>query len=142
MAAKGIIERGTRLCIGNGRSVHIQEDRWLPMPDSFRVVSQRRPQGEAVLVSDLMDPKKRRWNVSKVRRIFLPHEAELVLSILVSPRLPEDSVIWGWTNNRFIVKSIYGVAQKWLKECSYRPKLGSCSENSKMKAIWKVVWQL
>ena len=111
MAAKGIIERGTRWYIGNGRSVHIWEDRWLPMLDSFRVVNPRRPQGEVVLVLDLMDPEKRRWNVAKVRRIFLPHEAKLVLSILVSPRLPEDSVIWGWTNNgRFIVKSIYGVA--------------------------------
>ena len=99
MATKGIIERGTRWCIGNGHSVHIWEDWWLPKPNSFRVASPRRPQREAEMVSDLMDPKKRGWNVDKVRRTFLPHEVVSVLSILVSPRLLEDSVIWGWTNN-------------------------------------------
>ena len=140
MATKEIIKRGTRWCIGNGRSVHIWEDRWLPKPDSFRVDSPRRPQGEAEMVANLMDPEIRRWNVDKVRRTVLPHEAELVLSILVSPRLPEDSVIWRWTNNgRFSIRSAYGVAQKWLKEYSKKPEFGSCSDNSKMKAIWKVV---
>ena len=65
------------------------------------------------------------------------------MSIPVSHRLSKDSVIWGWTNNgRFTIKSAYGVAQKWLKECSKRSELGSCSNNSKMKVIWKVVWQL
>ena len=67
MATKGIIERGTRWCIGNGRSVHIWEDRWLPNPDSFRVVSPRRPQGEAEMVLDLLDLERRGWNADKVR---------------------------------------------------------------------------
>ena len=143
MAAKGIIERGARWCIGNGHNVHIWEDRWLPNPDSFRVANPRRSQGEAEMVSNLIDSERRGWNVDKVRRTFLPHEAVSVLSIPISPRLPEDSVIWGWTNNgNFSVRSAYGVALSWLKECGRRPEFGSCSDNSKMKAIWKVVWQL
>ena len=90
------------------------------MPDSFRVVSPKRPQGKAELVSDLMDPEKKRWNVDKVRRIFLPHEANLVLSIPVSHRLPEDSIIWGWTN--------IGCSETTghiLWGCSYAKKVGS-----------------
>ena len=31
------------------------------------------------------------WNVERVRSIFLPHEAEVVLSILISPMNPRDS---------------------------------------------------
>lgn len=135
--------KGSRRCIGNGRSVHIWEDGWIPKSESFRVVSPRGPQGEAVMVSDLLDAEKRSWDVAKVKSILLPHEAELVLSIPVHPRLSEDSIIWAWTTSgKFTVKSAYGVAQKWPKECSNRPESGSCSDNSKMKAIWKVIWQL
>ncbi|XP_075658874.1 uncharacterized protein LOC142628714 [Castanea sativa] len=54
------------------------------------------PQGEAMLVLDLLDLEKRSWNVAK----------------------------------------------KWLKECSNKPEIGYCSDNSKMRAIWKVVWQV
>nr|XP_023880097.1 uncharacterized protein LOC111992470 [Quercus suber] len=93
------------------------------------------------MVSDLIDPVKRGWNADLVARTFLSHEAASVLSIPISPRLPDDSVIWGCTTNgRFSVRSAYGVALKWLKEDSRRPEFGSCSDNSKMKAIWKVVW--
>ena len=74
--------KGSRWCIGNGRSVHIWEDGWIPKSESFRVVSPRGPQGEAVMVSDLLDAEKRSWDVAKVKSILLPHEAELVLSIL------------------------------------------------------------
>lgn len=113
------------------------------MPDSFRVSSPRRSQGEVVLVADLLDLELRSWNVAKVRRFFLPNEAEVVLSIPISPRMLEDSVIWAWTTNGlFTVKSAYGVAQKWLREFRNRPEIGCCSDNSKMRAIWKVIWQL
>ena len=54
--------------------------------------------------------------MGKVRNTFLPHEAELILSIPISARLLEDSLIWAWTSNgRFTVKSAYNVAQKVLK---------------------------
>ena len=66
-----------------------------------------------------------------------------MLGIPISFRLPEDSVIWaGTSNGYFTVKSAYGVAQKCLKEVSSRPDMGSSSNNSKMKAIWKMVWQM
>ena len=51
------------------------------------------------------------WDEGKVKNTFLPHEAELILSIPISARLPDDSLIWAWTSNgRLIVKSAYKVA--------------------------------
>ncbi|XP_075655069.1 uncharacterized protein LOC142625268 [Castanea sativa] len=41
VAAKGIIEKGSRWCVGNRESVTIWKDRWLPTPDCFKVVSPR-----------------------------------------------------------------------------------------------------
>ncbi|KAK7839830.1 hypothetical protein CFP56_017473 [Quercus suber] len=50
------------------------------------------------------------WDVNLVRNTFLPHEADMVLGIPISPRLPEDSIVWAWTSNGlFSVKSAYKI---------------------------------
>lgn len=65
------------------------------------------------------------------------------MGILVSSRLLEDSIIWAWTTNRkFTIKSAYRVAQKWLKERNTRPETGGNFDSSKMRPIWKLIWQL
>ena len=84
MAVKEIIMKGSRWCIGNEQSVHIWEDRWVPNPDSFRVISPRAPQSEAVMVSDLLGADKRSWDVAKVKSTLLLHEVKVVLGIPVS----------------------------------------------------------
>ncbi|XP_075659859.1 uncharacterized protein LOC142629699 [Castanea sativa] len=93
-------------------------------------------------VSSLVDVDRRGWDVGKVKNMFLPHEAELILSIPISARLPEDSLIWAWTSNgRFIVKSAYNVAQKVLKEGG-RGEEGGSSDNTGMRGIWTMVCRL
>ena len=58
------------------------------------------------MVSDLTDTERRSWDAAKVRSILIPHEAEIVLGIPISYRLPDDSVIWvGTSNGNFIVKT-------------------------------------
>ena len=59
----------------------------------------------------MVDVDRRGWNVGKVKNTFLPHKAELILSMPISARLPEDLLIWAWNSNgRFTVKSAYIVA--------------------------------
>ncbi|XP_075659108.1 putative mitochondrial protein AtMg00310 [Castanea sativa] len=41
MAAKEVVIRGSRWIIGNGESVNIWKDRWIPTPKSFKVVNPR-----------------------------------------------------------------------------------------------------
>ena len=41
IAAKDLIVKGFRWVIGNGEGVHIWEDRWIPNPDSFKVINTR-----------------------------------------------------------------------------------------------------
>ncbi|KAL4598800.1 hypothetical protein ACB092_11G083100 [Castanea dentata] len=63
-----------------------------------------------------------------------------MVDIPISVSLPEDSIIWAWTpNGRFTVKSTYKVAQKVLKEGLCWDEEGGNSENSRIKAIWKIV---
>ena len=143
MAAKQVINRGSRWCIGNGASVCIWKDRWIPKLESFKASSPHADHQNEERVSSLLDAASRCWDVAKVRAIFLPHEAEAVLSIPISFRLPEDSMRWAWSSNgKFSVKSAYLVAQKWLKEGKGRADGGSSSNNSSMKAIWKLTWHM
>ena len=41
LAARETIERGSRWIIGNGKRVNIWKDRWIPTPNTFKVVSPR-----------------------------------------------------------------------------------------------------
>ena len=143
LAARDIIKKGSQWCIGNGQRIHIWNESWIPSQSSSKALNPWKPQYKEVMVANLINTDRRSWDAAKVRSILIPHEAETVLGIPISYRLPENSVIWAGTSNGcFTVKSAYGVAQNCLKEVSSRPDMGSSSDNSKMKAIWKMVWQM
>lgn len=99
MAAKDIIEKGSRWVISNGKRIRIWEDRWIPTPYSFKVVSPRGSFNNVVLVSDLINKDTRSWDTTKVNNTFLPFKAQVILGIPISPRLPKDSLTWAWTPN-------------------------------------------
>ena len=84
----------------------------------------------------MVDIDRRGWDVRKVKNTFLPHKAELILSIPISARLPEDSLIWAWTSyGRFTVKSAYNVAQKVLKVEGRRGEEGGSLDSTGIRGI-------
>ena len=143
MAAKDLIVNGSRWVIGNGERVHIWEDRWILNPDSFKVICPRGLSTNVVMVSDLINRETRGWDANLVRNLFLPHEAKIVLGIPLSPRFPNDSLVWAWTpNGRFFVRSAYRAAQKLLPKLNLHGERGESSDGSKSKAIWMLIWNL
>ncbi|KAL0003137.1 hypothetical protein SO802_016918 [Lithocarpus litseifolius] len=143
LAARPMVQEGARWCVGDGRSIKIWDDKWLPFTESGRVVSPR-PSPEANdKVDGLIVRDRAEWNVERVRSLFLPHEAEAVLSIPISPMNPRDSQVWAKTvNGLFSVKSAYKVAVKYLSKTNGGDASPGCSDNSKMAAIWKMIWNL
>ena len=71
--------------VGNGEQIDIWKDRWLPTPNSFKVVSLRTNLGSCK-VAWLLDKETSSWDVCKVRSSFLPHEADTILGIAIGPR--------------------------------------------------------
>jgi len=123
--------------------VNIRKDRWLPTPDSFKVVSPRSHDSELEMVKNLLDLDRGSWDIEKVRCTFLHHEVEEILGIPISSDLPEDSQSWAWTKNgEFSVRSAYGVALKILKETKRFGDGGGSSNSSKMTNLWKSIWNL
>lgn len=69
--------------------------------------------------------------------MFLPHEAEIILSISLSLSLPPDRRTWGVTNNgKFTVSNAYRLI---IEDCG-RSVLGENYEQSMMKQLWRRIW--
>nr|POE82123.1 hypothetical protein CFP56_57259 [Quercus suber] len=68
--------------------------RWIPIPNSFMVVSPRPQNFEGDLVENLLDREVGGRNTSVVKNCFLPYEAEAILSIPISQSLPDDALVW------------------------------------------------
>ena len=89
------------------------------------------------MVSALIDQDTKRWKADLVKKIFLPFEADTILSIPLCYSLPNDKLIWlGNTKEVFMVRSTYYVALS-LVETSNE---GESSTGDSRSLLWKRVW--
>ena len=143
MAVQGVLRRGLRWTIGNGRKTKIWVDRWIPIPNSFMVASPRPQNFEGELVEYFIDHETGGWDISAVKNVFLPFEAKAILSIPLNPSLLEDALFWAWSKKgNFMVKSAYQEALKWLAEDRGRGAGGEESNGRRKKEFWTVIWGL
>lgn len=128
MAAKSVLIDGLRWSIGDGKFVHIWNDKWLPTPETFKVMSTRRIIDGREHVLALIDREMGCWKSELIKELFLPHEAISILAISVSQMQVPDSMVWTATvNGVFSVCSAYHISRKALMQ-----KVGGeCSDNSK-----------
>jgi len=84
---------GTHWRVGNRKLIHIWDDKWLPTPSTFKVISPPNDIPQFPMVSSLIDPLTRWWNVDFIRASFLSFEANIILKIPLSHTLPEDKII-------------------------------------------------
>lgn len=61
---------------------------------TYKVTTPRRVLDDDAKVSNLIHLDIKRWDVWKVRDIFFPHEAEVILKILLSAHMPNDILVW------------------------------------------------
>lgn len=107
-----VIKKGTKWRVGNGKLIHIWEDRWMLTPSTYKVISPLLPHfDDFPMVSALIYLDTRRWKADLVRRTFLPFEANTILNLPISVTLPDDKITWiGNKRGEFTVKSAYYIA--------------------------------
>ena len=77
-------------------------------------------------VSALINPETATWKSDIIHEVFLPCDAEAILSIPLSPSMPKDRLIWAPTpTGRFSVSSTYRVTRTALAD-TYK---GECSSS-------------
>ena len=112
LTGQEVVRKGIRWRVGNGRSIQIWEDQWLPNSPSYKVISSINFSSWVSLVSGLIDVENKCQNLGLIRSIFLPFEAERIEGIPLSNRLTDNKQIWGETSNGFFftIRSAYKTA--------------------------------
>jgi hypothetical protein len=138
MSAKDIIKREAIWRVGDGNSIKVRGDKWLPTPVSFSVQSPCSSLQENARVADLIDFENKRWNVPLIVASFNAEEAEVIRNIPLSPCLPRDRLIWrGTKNGIFTVRSAYHMEVE-----RKRAAKGECSNPDEEEEAWRICWQL
>lgn len=132
--AKWVLRRGVRWRVGNGESIRIWKDAWIPGTQTRKIIS---PRGNANVdeeVGVLIDPITKSWKEDLVADFFLPFEAARVLSIPISHRLPADTLCWDLEKDGcYSVKSAYNALSNDTWQLNEGPSL--CS-----KDLWNIIW--
>ncbi|KAK3204278.1 hypothetical protein Dsin_018324 [Dipteronia sinensis] len=119
-----VLERGVRWWIGDGSSISVYEDRWLPKPAGYKVCSPK------------FSNRHGKWNEAAVVGIFFEEETGLILDIHLSNNLRCDSLMRHFNKRGFFsVKSAYRVAIAAGREGE-----ASCSRGP--YHWWKKLWKL
>lgn len=80
-----VIKAGSRWKIGDGKSIRIDTDNWLPRPITFKPLTTMLPRNS---VAELMNPDQS-WNEPRIRSLFLPIDVEVILRIPL-PHVPQS----------------------------------------------------
>jgi hypothetical protein len=136
--SRGLLNEGLFWRVGNGVSIKIWQDRWLPCPTTFRIQSPRQLLGAEATVAALIDADTRWWKTSLIQSIFLPSEAAHICSIALSPGNQPDKLIWrGNSSGLFSVRSAYHLEKERRSRDS-----GESSSASISSETWRRIWNL
>ncbi|XP_059458269.1 uncharacterized protein LOC132187853 [Corylus avellana] len=136
--AKGLLNEGLIWRVGNGESIRIWEDRWLPNKGSHKVQSPIHILPRDATVSALLNSDTRWWDTDLVHNVFNEEEAREICGMVVCPNTRSDRLVWaGEKNGVFTVRSAYHLA----KALGLREE-GSCSEDTRLKRVWKGIWKI
>ena len=94
--------------IGDGKSVAIWLDRWIPRPTTYSVMSSCKTLPPTTRVEELITGNPPEWNRGLIHSIFLEDKAEVILSIPLSKYNQPDRRIWqSSSSGEFTVRSGY-----------------------------------
>ncbi|GLT60767.1 hypothetical protein SLA2020_335190 [Shorea laevis] len=93
-SARDLLQEGLLWRIGDGKSVNIWKDKWLPIPRTYSVQSPRRLLAAEASVGELIDPDTKWWNAPLIKEIFSETKAEIICNIPLSRYMQKDVEIW------------------------------------------------
>jgi hypothetical protein len=127
---KGLIKR-----VGNGSTIRIWEDPWIPSNSGFKPVF-KPANANAVLVNELLSPDASTWNDSMLEANLCAADINAIKSIPCG-KLEEDTWAWGpEVHDNFSVRSAYHL----LCTNSSSDPIHSTSRGN-ANPIWKSLWR-
>lgn len=131
LSAWKVIAAGARWRIGNGLSVRVFHDCWLPGEGSGRIISPVSSLHVDVVVADLIDDNTGWWNGMLLDTCFLPIEAQKIKLIPICFTPQEDILIWPKSKD-----GMYSVKSGYQLLCAMEKSEAGCvSDNGEAKKI-------
>ena len=139
IAAKPLIQKGACWRVGNGNSIRVLRDAWIPNYPTNKVLHPARNVQEDCMVVDLIDSDTRWWDREFIMQHFNREDGEPILHVPLSERVIFDSIVWTFSKSgEYIVRFGYHVARQLQKEADWV----KCSIRAVGGAVWKVLWKL
>ena len=92
--AKYVLKKGLVWRVGNRQSINIRNDKWISKFSCSNIVSPISVLPSDAKVCDLIDAKSHSWKSELIHQEFLPHEASLIIGILLSCQAIPDTQVW------------------------------------------------
>ncbi|XP_062176146.1 uncharacterized protein LOC133881223 [Alnus glutinosa] len=104
LLARETLEGGLWWRVGNGESIKVWKDKWLPSSSTPQILSPVNGLDEEARVSSLIDPGSGGWNMPLLRSIFSPWEVELIGKVEMSCHsiwsCPSAVAVWQDANRK------------------------------------------
>jgi hypothetical protein len=137
-SARSLLSHGLLWRVGDGKSIKIWGDRWLPTPITHSVQSPPKIIGPESMVNVLIDQNRGCWKQELLVEIFTSEEARVIENIPLSPCLSKDIQFWKASRNGiFTVRSAYHLGKELIDSSSAQSSRGGVE-----KGFWKDLWAL
>lgn len=90
---------GVKWRVGNGGSITIYKDGWIPGTSSGRIVSPISGLGSEATVAKLIDQASGCWKSRVIEESFLPFEAQQIKAIPLCTSIQSDFLYWSLERN-------------------------------------------
>ena len=139
VAALPILKVGCCWRVGNGHSILVSGDKWIPNYPTNAPLLPLRKEVREVVAAKLIDPQLHAWRTEFIMNMFEQVDVEAICRIQLSQRDVEDTMIWlHLKKGLFIVKSAYKVAREVLHGGNIAKSLRGCVG----KRVWAALWKL
>jgi hypothetical protein len=132
-----LLKQGIIWRIGDGMTVIIWRDNWLPREVGLKITSERKS-SRLIKVKSLIGAD-RKWNQDLVEKTFLPHDAAHILDIKIPAHSCKDMPAWNYEKSRiFSVRSAYKLAYNLAHAGS--TSQGNSATRYPNRSLCKGVW--
>ena len=136
--SKNLIERNGHWRMGDGKSIRIFHDAWLPNSNASRILFHRGTLSPTATGDGLIDPNSGWWNLGLIDQSFYPLDAQSIKSLPLCITSQTDTFVCpAEKNGSYSVKSGY----KILCEDQQTDGLDLQIAEAQRK-LWKGVWKL
>uniref|UniRef100_A0A8R7V269 Reverse transcriptase domain-containing protein n=1 Tax=Triticum urartu TaxID=4572 RepID=A0A8R7V269_TRIUA len=133
-----LLKKGLIWRIGDGRSIQVQKDQWIPRREGLRAANFT-CRSRIRWVNQLIDPISKQWNQALIQRIFNHFDASEILKIRIPEGEVADCIAWHYEKSGvFTDRSAYKLATK-LKGIG--PQTSSSTDEIDDRSSWDLIWK-